>query len=472
VREEMIRYSETHHLFSPGDKIIVGVSGGADSVCLLYLLNSLRKEMNLSLFVLHVKHGIRGDDADRDAQFVRELSDKWELPCFEVFEDVPAYAKKWGMSEEEAGRACRYEQFEKLRREKNADCIAVAHHKEDQAETFLFRLIRGSSARGLAAMLPKRDFIIRPLLFAEKGDILAFLEEKKIPWREDITNQDTAYQRNWIRKGLLPLLKENLNPGAVRHIADAADDIGKWRKYIREQAECEAEHVIFHEGKEVLLRRDVCRGLPEVLQKEILSLFLEQGISGVKDVTRAHYEALYEKIAEKGNGTFSLPGGYFVVCDYEYFRLTKNKQKKQENVCVECDMASGNIVEMDGVYYRFRFEVVAREKLDSEIPQKDYTKWFDYDKINSKLTIRNPRPGDFFVLDDKGHKKKLSRYYMDEKIAKERRDRQLVLADGAHVIWAIPNRISAACKINQNTKYVLVVTKERIRHERRNQRLD
>ena len=410
MREEMIRYSETHHLFSPGDKIIVGVSGGADSVCLLYLLNSLRKEMNLSLFVLHVKHGIRGDDADRDAQFVRELSDKWELPCFEVFEDVPAYAKKWGMSEEEAGRACRYEQFEKLRREKNADCIAVAHHKEDQAETFLFRLIRGSSARGLAAMLPKRDFIIRPLLFAEKGDILAFLEEKKIPWREDITNQDTAYQRNWIRKGLLPLLKENLNPGAVRHIADAADDIGKWRKYIREQAECEAEHVIFHEGKEVLLRRDVCRGLPEVLQKEILSLFLEQGISGVKDVTRAHYEALYEKIAEKGNGTFSLPGGYFVV--------------------------------------------------------------FDYEKINSKLTIRNPRPGDFFVLDDKGHKKKLSRYYMDEKIAKERRDRQLVLADGAHVIWAIPNRISAACKINQNTKYVLVVTKERIRHERRNQRLD
>ena len=139
---------------------------------------------------------------------------------------------------------------------------------------------------------------------------------------------------------------------------------------------------------------------------------------------------------------------------------------------MECDMASGNIVEMEGVYYRFRFEVVAREKLDSEIPQKDYTKWFDYDKINSKLTIRNPRPGDFFVLDDKGHKKKLSRYYMDEKIAKERRDRQLVLADGAHVIWAIPNRISAACKINQNTKYVLVVTKERIRHERRNQRLD
>ena len=216
----------------------------------------------------------------------------------------------------------------------------------------------------------------------------------------------------------------------------------------------------------------MCRGLPEVLQKEILSLFLEQGISGVKDVTRAHYEALYEKIAEKGNGTFSLPGGYFVVCDYEHFRLTKNKPKKQENICVECDMASGNIVEMDGVYYRFRFELVAREKLDSEIPQKDYTKWFDYDKINSKLTIRNPRPGDFFVLDDKGHKKKLSRYYMDEKIAKERRDRQLVLADGSHVIWAVPNRISAACKINQNTKYVLVVTKERIRHERRNQRLD
>ena len=118
-------------------------------------------------------------------------------------------------------------------------------------------------------------------------------------------------------------------------------------------------------------------------------------------------------------------------------------------------------------------ELSLREDYENEeIPINRYTKWFDYDKINSKLTIRNPRPGDFFVLDDKGHKKKLSRYYMDEKIAKERRDRQLVLADGSHVIWAVPNRISAACKINQNTKYVLVVTKERIRHERRNQRLD
>ena len=205
---------------------------------------------------------------------------------------------------------------------------------------------------------------------------------------------------------------------------------------------------------------------------EQCTLFLEDGDTEISEKDAAYIRSKYEKIAEKGNGTFSLPDGNFVVCDYEYFRLTKNKQKKQENVCVECDMASGNIVEMDGVYYRFHFEVVAREKLDSEIPQKDYTKWFDYDKINSKLTIRNPRPGDFFVLDDKGHKKKLSRYYMDEKIAKERRNRQLVLADGAHVIWAIPNRISAACKINQNTKYVLVVTKERIRHERRNQRLD
>lgn len=464
MREEMIQYSETHHLFSPGDKIIVGVSGGADSVCLLYLLNSLRKEMNLSLFVLHVKHGIRGDDADRDAQFVRELSDKWELPCFEVFEDVPAYAKKWGMSEEEAGRACRYEQFEKLRREKNADCIAVAHHKEDQAETFLFRLIRGSSARGLAAMLPKRDFIIRPLLFAEKGDILAFLEEKKIPWREDITNQDTAYQRNWIRKELLPLLKENLNPGAVRHIADAADDIGKWRKYIREQAECEAEHVIFHEGKEVLLRRDVCRGLPEVLQKEILSLFLEQGISGVKDVTRAHYEALYEKIAEKGNGTFSLPGGYFVVCDYEHFRLTKNKPKKQENVCVECDMASGNIVEMDGVYYRFRFEVVAREKLDSEIPQKDYTKWFDYDKIKDSLAIRNRRKGDYFVLDAAGHHKKLEDYFVNEKIPASHRDEQLLLAGEDEIFWIVGGRMAYGTGISDATRWVLEITASNSSH--------
>ncbi len=130
-------------------------------------------------------------------------------------------------------------------------------------------------------------------------------------------------------EGVTATVKENLNPGAVRHIADAADDIGKWRGYIREQAEREAEHVIFHEGEEVLLRRDACRGLPEVCKKEILSLFLEQGISGVK-MSRAHYEALYERIAHKGNGTFLCPAAILlsVIMSISGLRKISPKSRK------------------------------------------------------------------------------------------------------------------------------------------------
>ena len=197
---------------------------------------------------------------------------------------------------------------------------------------------------------------------------------------------------------------------------------------------------------------------------EQCTLFLEDGDTEISEKDAAYIRSKYEKIAEKGNGTFSLPDGNFVVCDYEHFRLTKNKQKKQENVCVECDMASGNIVEMDGVYYRFRFEVVAREKLDSEIPQKDYTKWFDYDKIKDSLAIRNRRKGDYFVLDAAGHHKKLEDYFVNEKIPASHRDEQLLLAGEDEIFWIVGGRMAYGTGISDATRWVLEITASNSSH--------
>lgn len=472
MKEKMIQFVRKHHLFSCGDKIVLGVSGGADSVCLLHLLEECRPEWDLSLVVAHIQHGIRGAEAERDAAFVAGLAERLSLPFFLVEGDVPALARDSGMSEEEAGRKFRYEQLERIRREQKADRIAVAHHRDDQAETVLFRLFRGSGARGLAGMAPMRDRIVRPLLFAGRQEIETYLRQQGYEWREDSTNQDTVYSRNRIRREILPLIEETINGRAGQHIADAAADVAMWRSYVERMTAQAAKEVLTAQDGKQILKLDAYDRQDKVIQDELLRLFLERGIPGAKDVTRVHYSKLRELIGQGAGKSMDLPQGMVAKRDYECLYLQPRGDRLWEPVRLECPVPSVNIVEMDGVFYRLVLEVKKREELAGEIPEKDYTKWFDYDKINCNLALRNPEEGDFFVLDQQGHRKKLARYYMDKKIDREKRKKQLVLADGAHVIWAFPERISEDYKINKNTKRVLVATKERIRHEGRNQCID
>ncbi len=468
MKETMVQYIEKHHLISYGDKIVAGVSGGADSVCLLHLLNECRERWNLSLVVVHVKHGIRGEEADEDAVFVEKMAARFSLPFFSPEGDVPALAAEWGMSEEEAGRKFRYEQMEKIRKEQKADAIAVAHHRDDQAETVLFRLFRGSGVRGLSGMLPRKGRIIRPLLFAGRREIEDFLRQQGYVWREDSTNCDMAYSRNRIRKELLPRIEETINARAGQHIADTAGDVAAWRGYIEKMAGQAAEEILENINGEITLKTDSYCRQDEVIQKEILRLFLEKALPGVRDVSRIHYNKLHELISQETGKELDLPGGVKAVRDYDRVRLRIHDDCVREPVRIECPVPSVHIVKMEHEFYRITLAVKKREELERKIPQKDYTKWFDYDKIKSGLVLRNPEKEDYFVLDSEGHRKRLSRYYRDRKVAAQERKRQFVLADGAHVIWAFPDRISETCKINKNTKRVLVVTKERIRHEGRN----
>lgn len=469
MKERMIGYVQKHQLFSHGDKLVVGVSGGADSVCLLHLLKECQREWKLSLFVVHIHHGIRGAAADCDAAFVADLSEHMGLPFFLVRGDVPALSRESGMSEEEAGRKFRYEKLEQIRREQGADYIAVAHHRDDQAETVLFRLFRGSGARGLAGMEPKRDVVVRPLLFAGGSELREFLRQNGYEWREDVTNGDTAYTRNWIRHKLLPSAQEHINAQAVRHIAETADDLGRWRSFIERMAQEAAVKVLaVQEGWPVLYIKPFGEQ-DEVLQDELLRLFVMRGMTSARDVSRVHYGELKKLCQGGAGGRIDLPQGFVAERGHDCLRLFPRDFLAVAKRRLACEIPSENIVEMDGKDYKLTFRIEKREELVGEIPEKDYTKWFDYDKINNGLILRPPEEGDFFIMDREGHRKKLSRYYMDRKIPKSLRERQLVLADGSHIVWIFPERISEDYKVNSNTKRVLVVTRERVRHERRDQ---
>ena len=220
---EIKRYIEKNQLIRPGDGVVVGLSGGPDSVFLLYALHTLQARMGFTLRAVHVHHGIRGAGADRDEAFSAELCAKLAVPFQAVHVAAPAYAAQQGLSLEEAARILRYEALEAARQQLEAPTawIAVAHHLDDQAETVLHNLVRGAGLRGLAGMENRRNHVIRPLLSIKREDILKWLEQNKIAYVTDSTNADPHYTRNRIRSTVLPELRE-INPEASAHIAHSA----------------------------------------------------------------------------------------------------------------------------------------------------------------------------------------------------------------------------------------------------------
>ena len=232
VREDIINY----HMLEKGDRVVLGVSGGADSVSLFLALNELKNELGIQMVVVHVNHGIRGSEAAEDAKYVEQLCQKYEIPFYLFEEDIPAFAKKEKMTEEEAGRVYRYRCFWEVVEKEKADKLAVAHHMGDQAETVLFHLVRGTDLAGVTGMKPINGKIIRPLLSCRKEEIPAWLEEKGIAWREDQTNTDNHYTRNKLRNQVLPLLQE-INEGSIGHICAFARQMSAYEKFFQQEVE-------------------------------------------------------------------------------------------------------------------------------------------------------------------------------------------------------------------------------------------
>ena len=229
------QYCVEHELLANGDGIVIGLSGGMDSVCLLQVLAALRNEWQLRLVCVHVHHGIRGTAADEDAAFAQRLAAKYNV-SFRLYEmDIPQLAKEQGLSEEEAGRNYRYQCFEEVRKELNFDKIAVAHHRDDQAETVLWQILRGSGLRGVCGMRAGRANIIRPLLCLDRQQIEQIVRGNGDGWREDATNREEKYTRNKIRNRVFPYIEQEIQPMARRHLVDLAEDCQRAWDYIERQ---------------------------------------------------------------------------------------------------------------------------------------------------------------------------------------------------------------------------------------------
>lgn len=449
---------EEYHMLEPGDRVIAAVSGGADSVCLLALLREMRTSLGLELRVVHVHHGLRGREADRDAEFVRKLCSDLDVPCHIIRVDVVGLAKEKGMSEEEAGRCLRYQVFEReakaweeedgvetgmeiSRQESGAQRpvqVAVAHHRDDQAETILHNIFRGSGLPGLRGIPYVRGRIIRPLLDAGKKDILEWLTAKGLPHVEDSTNSGDHYTRNRIRGHLLPWIEDEVNQGAAGNILRLGRLAGQADQYLRSQAVCWMERYVSWGGRDAVIEGEAFEEQPEIIRSYIVMELLK-GLSGQgKDLGERHVQQVIELGGRPVGKEVSLPFALAARKEYGGIRIGPKDFLGEE---------------MGMPLPQLEFETFSYEK-GAEFPKKMYTKWFDCDKIGGTPVVRTRQTGDYITLSE-GRTKTVNRFMIDEKIPRQMRDGIPLLADGSHVMWIIGWRISQFYKIGPDTKRVL-----------------
>lgn len=454
--EKVLEYIRKHRMLETGDKVIVGVSGGADSVCLLFLLKTYAPYFQISLEVVHMEHGIRGKESLLDAEFVENLCKKWEIP-FHLFQrDIPALSKEWKCSTEEAGRRARYEAFEEVRRRTGANKIAVAHNQDDQAETILFHLARGSGLKGLCGILPVRERIIRPLLVLARSEIEEILRENGISFRQDLSNQEEIYTRNKIRLKVLPLMKEELNPKAAAHIAKAGERLWVLERFLEEEARKRMVLLCRRESGRLLLDRKAWSREPEAMQDYILKECIQDTLpSGehLKDFEAVHLQNL-KKLAQSQSGRFITINGFIRIStegESLVFQLEEPAMEKEPER--PFDLA----IPGETKYGKWRIFTEILPYKNEIIPENRYTKWLDYDTITGTVQLRKRQKGDYLVVTSDGGTKTLKKYFIDEKIPASQRQDMILMADGDHILWVLGHRISQRCKVNEKTRQILKV---------------
>ena len=466
---KVMQYIEQQHMLEPGDHIVVGLSGGADSVCLLMVLVCLRKVYDFQLFGVHVNHQIRGEEAHRDEVFSKELCEKWNIPFTVVTENVPIMAKRFGLTEEEAGRKIRYEAFtrlaEKIEQQKDISGvvkIAVAHHKNDQAETMLHHLCRGTDVAGLAGIPPVRGRIIRPLLCVTRGEIEAYLNENKQSYQTDVTNLSDEYTRNRIRRQVVPYLEECINPNAVEHMAMVAESLSEVTDFIEQTSKSVYKEAVRPNGEGIELVLTAFEKQHPVVKRWIVKKILTELSGTHKNIEKAHIMSTVALVDRQVGKRISLPYGITVWREYEKLCFQK-KQKKVEKIHQKLQEY---IIPKDGKIVLPKADICIQTRMIfveysgqilNQIPKNNCTKWFDYDKIENAVIFRKIKKEDYLQLDESGHHKLVKRVCMDAKISARERDCMWIIADGEHAMW-IPNvRMSAYYKVTKETKRILEI---------------
>lgn len=475
VRETIRR----HHMLPPGD-VIVGVSGGADSVALLHILLRLQSELGIRVHAAHLNHRIRGEEADADQAFVERLAAQWGVPLVVDSADVPALARERKLAIEEAARQARYTFLLRAARGVGARAVAVAHHADDQAETVLMHFLRGAGLAGMRGILPVSDLtrlrmgapedllrgepvlLVRPLLEVSKADILAYCQDNGLEFRFDRSNLDQTYFRNRLRHELLPTL-ETYNPN-IREVlrraaAVAADDYA----FLHQELQKAWGKVRIAEGDgwiEFDLKR--WRGLHRSLQRGVLREAIRRLRQGLRNINYVHVENALDVLTRTDTGAATLPQGLVAVARYGRFYVAEEgamppppvPQLAGEPLAVPIPGA----LPLPGGRWVLETQALAAAPKEARRNADPWQAWLDMDAIGEHLILRPRRPGDAFApLGMGGHTKRLNEFMINAKIPREWRDNWPLLCDESRILWVAGLRVDERAAITEATRRVLWV---------------
>ena len=447
---KVIETIKKFNMLNNGENIVVGLSGGADSCALTHILTRLSGKMDLHITSVHINHGIRGEEAERDERSAEEFCRRLNIEFIAYHCDIPSEAAKRGIGEEEAGRLVRYEKFYETAEKKNGAKTAVAHNMNDKAETLIMNLCRGAGMKGLAGIKPVGGSIIRPLIFCTRDEIEKYCDDNNIEYCTDSTNLQNEYTRNKIRNILLPWLSENINPAAGMNMANASELLREEEEYLESKAQEQYKKLLKDSGDGfVSLNADGLASEHSVIRRRVLRIALRSLRPDMRDFGRKHIENAEDILMGDTGRRISLPGGITVSKGYGLINILYDREK-QGAFCYDIEPGKKYFIKETERYVLLSLN----EEKNIKNAVNICTKKIDYDKIKDKIQLRTRQTGDFISI--KNGRKKIKDIFIDDKIPSDKRDSYPMLVCGKSVI-IVGNRLGTDYYVGQDTKNILYI---------------
>ncbi len=466
LKQQVLDTIKKNELIDYGDGIVVGISGGYDSVCLLHILYSISSEFGLKLYPVHINHMLRGQEAQRDEDFVKEFCTSLGLQVFTKKIDIAAKAQSDRISLEEAGRNARYEEFNRVAQLTCACKIAVAHSRNDQAETILMRIFRGTGPEGLKGIEYKRDNVIRPLLDADRLQIEDYVNKMGLKAITDSSNLHTDYFRNRIRLKVIPEINSAVGSDITEKLVRLSKIVVTDEDFLRYNSELYYKKTVKYK-KDLYAELDLkeLKGMHAAISTRVLRKVISDFTGSVNGLSYVHIEKLMQLAKDGRTGArIDLPFGVMAVKSYDCLIIRKQEEEQVYHFAYKLNIP-GN-TEIAGVNGVVSSQVI---NFDSVMECGEYiktnkslfTQFFDFSKLigyETEMTVRTRENGDIFKPINSNGTKKLKEYFIDNKIPKNERHKFPLIAINKEIIWIIGNKTSDNYKVTDNTNSVLMIS--------------
>jgi len=484
LEQRVLLFIREHHLISSQHCLLVAVSGGPDSVCLLHILAKLQAELEIRLHLAHLNHQLRGAESEADASYVSQLAHQLGIPATIEQRDVKAYQARQHLSPEEAAREVRYTFLTQVARSIDADRVAVGHTIDDHIETILMHLIRGAGTRGLRGLQPCSRWqssgnsltVIRPLLPVSREETADYCHHHKLTPRIDASNLSLSPLRNRIRHQLLPIL-QSYNPQVVEALLRtgriASDDLA----FIDEEIGQLWGEIGQEQENTIVLDKEKFLKLPPALKRHLLREAIEKLLGNLKDIEARHIEEIMDALTKPAGKRLSLPGGLIFSIEYNQYLLGPDPAVPSPFPILDAEFQLNLPGETRLPGWHIEATILSREDIATaslikgELKGKgikgiglidnDFTAYFDLDKTGEKLVVRGRHPGDRFQPLGISQPKKLGEFMIDSKIPHSWRQRIPVVCSPKQILWVIGWRIDERVKVTDNTKQILCLKFER-----------